>query len=46
MVHQLFIVPGGNYVTIGDNLSPETANRIHNAVHRGVKGASVNPSAI
>lgn len=36
MEHQLFIIPGGNYITIGDNLSPETANRIHNAVHRGV----------
>src|SRR5438552_5136653 len=36
MAYRLMIVPGGNYVTIGNNLTPETTQRIQNAVQRGV----------
>ena len=34
--YRLLIVAGGNYVTMGNELSPETTRRIHNAVQRGV----------
>jgi len=36
MAYRLFIVPGGNYITMGNNLTPETTQRIQNAVERGV----------
>jgi glutamine amidotransferase-like uncharacterized protein len=36
MSYRLMIVPGGNYITIGNNLTPGTATNIHNAVQRGL----------
>jgi len=36
MAYRLIIVPGGNYITIGDNLMAETTKRIQNAVQGGV----------
>jgi glutamine amidotransferase-like uncharacterized protein len=36
MAYRLIIVPGGNYIKIGNNLRPETTRRIQNAVHGGV----------
>ena len=36
MAHRLIIIPGGNFITIGDNLTRETTQRIQNAVRRGV----------
>jgi hypothetical protein len=36
MAHRLIIIPGGNYITIGNNLTPETTPRIRSAVRRGV----------
>jgi glutamine amidotransferase-like uncharacterized protein len=36
MAYRLVIVPGGNYITIGKNLTPEAAHRIREAVQRGV----------
>lgn len=36
MAYRLIIVPGGNYITIGNNLTSETTRRIQNAVHGGV----------
>ena len=35
MAYRLIIVPGGNYITMGNSLTPEAAGRIHNAVHQG-----------
>ena len=34
--YRLIIVPGGNYITMGNNLTPETMRRVHSAVQRGV----------
>ena len=34
--YRLIIVPGGNYITIGNNLTTETTERMRNAVHKGV----------
>jgi glutamine amidotransferase-like uncharacterized protein len=34
--HRLLIVPGGNYVTIGNGLTPETAANIRGAVRDGL----------
>jgi len=34
--YRLIIVPGGNYLTMGSNLTPEATERVHNAIHRGV----------
>ena len=36
LAYRLLIIPGGNYITIGNNLTPETTQRIQNAVQRGV----------
>jgi glutamine amidotransferase-like uncharacterized protein len=36
MAYRLVIVPGGNYITIGNALTPETTQRIQNVVQRGV----------
>jgi glutamine amidotransferase-like uncharacterized protein len=36
MGYRLLIVPGGNYITMGDSLTPSTTANIHNAVHRGL----------
>ncbi len=36
MAYRLLIVPGGNYITIGNNWTPETTRRVRNAVQRGV----------
>jgi len=36
MAYRLIIIPGGNYIRIGNNLTPEATQRIQNAVQRGV----------
>jgi glutamine amidotransferase-like uncharacterized protein len=36
MAYRLMIVPGGNYITIGNSLTPGTATNIHNAVQGGL----------
>src|SRR6266700_691668 len=36
MPYRLMIVPGGNYLTIGNSLTPGTATNIHNAVQGGL----------
>jgi glutamine amidotransferase-like uncharacterized protein len=36
MTYRLMIVPGGNYITIGNSLTPGTATNIHNAVQGGL----------
>jgi glutamine amidotransferase-like uncharacterized protein len=36
MAYQLFIVPGGNYITIGNSLTSETTAKVHDAVHEGM----------
>jgi glutamine amidotransferase-like uncharacterized protein len=36
MAYRLLIIPGGNYITIGKNLTPGTATNIHNAVQGGL----------
>ena len=36
MAYRLIIVPGGNYITIGNNLTPETTQRMQTAVQQGV----------
>jgi glutamine amidotransferase-like uncharacterized protein len=34
--YRLLIVPGGNYITMGDNLTPETTTNIRNTVQGGL----------
>jgi hypothetical protein len=34
--YRLMIVPGGNYITIGNSLTPATAMKVHNAVQAGL----------
>lgn len=36
MAYRLFIVPGGNYITIGNGLTPGTTTNVHNAVQGGL----------
>jgi glutamine amidotransferase-like uncharacterized protein len=36
LAYRLMIIPGGNYIDIGNSLTPETATNIHNAVQRGL----------
>src|SRR5262245_26258419 len=36
MAYRLIIVPGGNYITMGNHLTPEASRRIQNAVEQGV----------
>src|SRR5258708_15091498 len=36
MAYRLLIVPGGNYITMGDSLTPGTTANIHNAVQGGL----------
>jgi glutamine amidotransferase PdxT len=36
LAYRLLIVPGGNYITMGKNLTPETTQRIQDAVQQGV----------
>jgi glutamine amidotransferase-like uncharacterized protein len=36
VAYRLLIVPGGNYITMGDSLSPGTTANIHNAVQGGL----------
>ena len=36
MAYRLLIVPGGNYTTIGNSLTPGTTTNIHNAVQGGL----------
>jgi glutamine amidotransferase-like uncharacterized protein len=34
--HRLLIVPGGNYLTLGNSLTPQAATNLHNAVQGGL----------
>lgn len=36
MAYRLLIVPGGNYITIGDSLTSSATTNIHNAVQSGL----------
>ena len=36
MAHRLLIIPGGNYIAMGDSLAPATTTNICNAVHGGL----------
>lgn len=36
MAYRLIIVPGGNYITIGNSLTPGATTNIHNAVQHGL----------
>jgi len=36
MAYRLMIVPGGNYIAIGNSLTPATTTNIHNAVQGGL----------
>lgn len=36
MSHRLLIVPGGNYLTMGNSLTPVTATNVHDAVQGGL----------
>ena len=36
MAYRLLIVPGGNYITIGDSLTPDATTNIHHAVQGGL----------
>ena len=36
VAYRLMIVPGGNYTTIGNSLTPDTTTNIHNAVQGGL----------
>jgi len=36
LAYRLMIIPGGNYLTIGNSLAPHTTTNIHNAVQAGL----------
>ncbi len=36
MAYRLMIIPGGNYLTMGNSLMPDTTTNIHNAVQGGL----------
>jgi glutamine amidotransferase-like uncharacterized protein len=36
MAYRLFIVPGGNYITMGNSLTPNTASNVHHSVQAGL----------
>src|SRR6266481_5742692 len=36
LAYRLMIIPGGNYITVGNSLTPETTTNIHNAVQGGL----------
>lgn len=36
MAHQLLIVPGGNYITMGNSLTPDTSTHVREAVQGGL----------
>lgn len=36
MKYKLIIIPGGNFIDIGKNLTEETSNNVQKAVHRGL----------
>jgi len=36
MAYRLMVVPGGNYITIGNSLTPAASTNIHNAVQGGL----------
>jgi len=36
MAYRLMIIPGGNYITIGNSLTPDTTTNIHHAVQGGL----------
>ena len=46
MAYRLIIVPGGNYITMGNSLTPESTRRIQNAVQRGVNYLGICAGAI
>lgn len=46
MAYRLMIVPGGNYITIGDSLTPGTTTNIHNAVQSGLNYLGICAGAI
>lgn len=46
LAHRLIIFPGGNYITIGNNLRPEATGRIKNAVHQGVNYLGICAGAL
>src|SRR5262245_31966659 len=36
LAYRLMIIPGGNYITVGNSLNPATTTNIHNAVQGGL----------
>jgi hypothetical protein len=46
MAYRLLIVPGGNYIVMGDSLTPETTRRMQNAVQRGVNYLGICAGAL
>ncbi len=44
--YRLLIVPGGNYITMGDGLTPATANKVHDAVQGGLNYLGVCAGAL
>src|SRR4051812_31939770 len=34
--HQLLIVPGGNYIHVGNGITPAAASKVHDAVQHGL----------
>lgn len=44
--HRLLIVPGGNYIHIGDGIAPSAATNIHNAVQNGLNYLGICAGAI
>jgi hypothetical protein len=46
MAYRLIIFPGGNYITMGNHLTPETTRRVRNAVNRGVNYLGICAGAL
>jgi glutamine amidotransferase-like uncharacterized protein len=46
LAYRLMIIPGGNYITIGNSLRPETTTNIHNAVQNGLNYLGICAGAL
>jgi glutamine amidotransferase-like uncharacterized protein len=46
LAYRLMILPGGNYITIGNSLTPETTANIHDAVQNGLNYLGICAGAL
>src|SRR5262245_19160646 len=46
LTSQLLIIPGGNFIEVGNGLLPETSAKVHSAVERGLNYLGICAGAI